>query len=106
MSEQETVILSNQIKCLHCGESIYSAHRHDFVTCTCGSVSVDGGMNYFRRAGDRTLMLNQSIVMDKSLLDKLIVDLDEATRTGRNSLGLVCTFVRTLRDEGYGINES
>lgn len=29
---------------------IESKHRHDFVTCSCGASSVDGGKVYLRRA--------------------------------------------------------
>lgn len=42
----------NRIKCAKCGEIIVSMHRHDFVTCSCGSVSVDGGNDYCRYVGD------------------------------------------------------
>jgi tRNA(Ile2) C34 agmatinyltransferase TiaS len=43
-------IITNKIKCNSCGEVIESKHRHDFVTCKCGAVSVDGGKDYLRRA--------------------------------------------------------
>lgn len=36
------------IKCLHCGDVIQSTFRHDFQTCSCGSISVDGGGDYGR----------------------------------------------------------
>ena len=39
----------NAIKCNHCGEIIESTYRHDFRTCSCGTVSVDGGKDYLRR---------------------------------------------------------
>ena len=39
----------NAVKCLKCEEIIESKHRHDFVTCGCGNVSVDGGKDYCRR---------------------------------------------------------
>ena len=35
-----------------CEEEIESVHRHDFVTCKCGNVSVDGGKDYLRRSED------------------------------------------------------
>ena len=44
------MIIKNQIKCAHCGDVIESIHRHDFRTCKCGTVSVDGGHDYLRRA--------------------------------------------------------
>lgn len=42
-------ILRNSAKCHGCNEEIVSAFRHDFVTCSCGNVSVDGGGSYLRR---------------------------------------------------------
>lgn len=42
-------IFLNQAKCLVCGDVITSNHRHDFVTCSCGEVSVDGGSWYAKR---------------------------------------------------------
>ena len=44
-------IESNKVKCRRCGDVIESKHVHDFVTCRCGAVSVDGGHDYLRRAG-------------------------------------------------------
>ncbi len=42
-------ITRNAIKCNHCGDVIESTHRHNFVTCSCGCCSVDGGLDYLRR---------------------------------------------------------
>ncbi len=42
-------IIKNAIQCKHCGDIIVSTHRHDFVTCSCESCSVDGGLDYLRR---------------------------------------------------------
>ena len=42
-------IIKNQVKCLKCGDIIESKNRHDFVTCSCGNVSVDGGKDYLHR---------------------------------------------------------
>jgi hypothetical protein len=42
-------IIKNAIKCIHCGDIIESRYRHDFVTCSCGCCSVDGGTDYLRR---------------------------------------------------------
>ena len=43
-------IVKNAAKCLKCGDTIESIHRHDYVTCSCGNVSVDGGTDYLRRS--------------------------------------------------------
>lgn len=39
----------NAARCDRCGTTIESVHRHDFRTCKCGDVSVDGGLDYARR---------------------------------------------------------
>jgi DNA-directed RNA polymerase subunit N (RpoN/RPB10) len=44
-------ILTNKVKCLKCGEIIESKYRHDFVSCSCGNIAVDGGHEYLRRVG-------------------------------------------------------
>lgn len=42
------------IKCLKCGDFIYSRARHDFRSCTCEACFVDGGQNdYIRIGGNR-----------------------------------------------------
>lgn len=42
-------IIANRIQCKHCGDIIESLTVHDFKTCSCGMVSVDGGHDYLRR---------------------------------------------------------
>ncbi len=42
-------IISNKARCDECGETIESKHRHDFVTCKCGNLHVDGGRDYLKR---------------------------------------------------------
>ena len=39
------------IRCPKCSEDIYSNSRHDFVSCKCGEVFVDGGFDYLRFGG-------------------------------------------------------
>lgn len=45
-------ILRNAARCNHCGDVIESIYRHNFVTCSCGRVSVDGGLDYLRRCAE------------------------------------------------------
>ena len=45
-------IIVNKIRCKKCGDIIESTSVHDFKTCKCGAVSVDGGHNYIRRCAD------------------------------------------------------
>lgn len=53
MSEAEYryKIIRNSARCRKCGDEIVSKHVHDFVTCLCGTISVDGGDHYLRRIG-------------------------------------------------------
>lgn len=91
------MILSNQRYCERCDEDIYSAHRHDYVVCSCGDVMVDGGMDYLKSSGSG---INKSI----SITDEEYTLLMEAiTDPTRNDLGHVCNLVRVLRDT-FGVN--
>jgi hypothetical protein len=40
-----------KVLCRLCLDLIQSKHRHDFESCTCGAISVDGGPDYFRVLG-------------------------------------------------------
>jgi tRNA(Ile2) C34 agmatinyltransferase TiaS len=42
-------LIRNSAMCLVCGDEIESHHRHDFRSCRCGNLSVDGGKAYTRR---------------------------------------------------------
>lgn len=43
------MIIRNQARCLKCDDHIMSAGRHNFVSCRCGNLFVDGGVDYLRR---------------------------------------------------------
>jgi hypothetical protein len=45
------LVYRNSVRCNHCGDEIVSAYRHDFVTCSCEAVFVDGGSTYRRIGG-------------------------------------------------------
>ena len=42
----------NWARCRKCGVVVESLYRHDFQTCKCGAISVDGGTAYHRMVGD------------------------------------------------------
>ena len=44
-----TIVL-NRAQCAKCGDIIISRHRHDWVHCKCGTISVDGGCWYLKRS--------------------------------------------------------
>jgi hypothetical protein len=66
----KTKIIKNAAKCKKCKDVIESTFRHDFVSCKCGAIFVDGGKDYLRRGGD---------------LDD-IIDLSEWESEGENSV--------------------
>lgn len=44
------VVVTNKAQCRNCGDILKSVHRHDFKSCSCGSISVDGGTAYIKRS--------------------------------------------------------
>lgn len=50
--ETREKLLRNSAVCRNCGTALESKHRHDFVTCTCGSLSIDGGLDYVKICGE------------------------------------------------------
>lgn len=103
---QDRVIISNKIKCKHCGDVIYSANRHDYVACNCGKVAVDGGMDYLRRKGKPTDYEEQSIVIQSDLATSLMAQINWAKSTGRNGIGVLCAVMRGIRDAGYRVEKA
>ena len=101
------MIVQNAASCNGCGDFIVSKHRHDFVTCTCGAISVDGGQAYLRRVGS----LEKGSYNDHSwsLPDKVYNDcaeaVEEAMDTGRNKFGIANAVMRKLREAGRVIGE-
>lgn len=45
-------IFENAIRCKQCNSIIKSRTVHDYVSCGCQAVAVDGGVDYLRRIGD------------------------------------------------------
>lgn len=66
-------ILRNSAKCRICLEEIESKHRHDFVTCKCGEISVDGGKDYFKRsARNMENLIDTSAEREKMSLEEFL----------------------------------
>lgn len=98
----EKIILSNQAMCLICGDEIFSATVHDFKTCECDNIFVDGGMGYIRHGYMfPEKYVNLSIEVDELTFEMCMSALDWCDETGRNNLGRVCAIFRGLRDSGY-----
>ena len=54
----------NAVECKQCGWYIRSKNLHDYVTCKCGSCSVDGGSHYLKRVGFFDQMIERSVLFD------------------------------------------
>ena len=91
------MIIQNAVTCLGCGDFIVSKHRHDFVTCTCGAISVDGGQAYLRRVGDFTNAVDHSWALPDELYRQCADAVEEAIDTNRNKFGIANAVMRRLR---------
>lgn len=97
-------IMCNQVECLACGDKPFSRHRHDFTSCKCGKVAVDGGQSYLRRAGGRDYR-ELSIVWPEKLSEALTEAFD-SQGGGYTSYGFTCLVARVIRDAGYELKET
>lgn len=59
------MIIRNSARCKKCQEEVISRHRHDFVTCKCGALSVDGGLAYLKRCGNMEDIEETSIIEEQ-----------------------------------------
>lgn len=46
----ERRLTRNAAQCPACLGIVESKHRHDYASCSCGGIAVDGGLAYVRRA--------------------------------------------------------
>jgi len=99
------MIIQNAVTCLGCGDFIVSKHRHDFVTCTCGAISVDGGQSYLRRVGDFTNAVDESWALPDELYQACADAVEEAIDTNRNKFGIANAVMRRLRSAARIIAE-
>lgn len=60
--DEDEIIIVNRARCALCDTVIESTFRHDFVSCTCGAIAVDGGRAYLRRAGNPNAIIELSEV--------------------------------------------
>ena len=99
------MIIQNAVICNKCGEFIFSKHRHDFVTCHCGTISVDGGQAYLRRVGGlgkmpdgRNVVTEMSWELPDDLYRACADAVQEAIDTDRNKYGIANAVMRKLRE--------
>jgi hypothetical protein len=97
------MIIENRVVCHTCGEDIFSKNRHDFVTCTCGAISVDGGQAYLRRVGSavtRGTYTDMSWELPDELYNACAKVVEDAINTNRNKFGIANAVMRKLREAG------
>lgn len=99
----KTSVMSNQAKCNGCGDIIFSSHVHDYVTCSCGRISVDGGNDYLRRSGDLSFFEEMAVVYPTNLKDAIVEAAEWCLDTERNELGIAYAVARAIRDAGYKV---
>ena len=99
------MIIQNAVSCLSCGDFIFSAHRHDFVTCTCGSISVDGGQEYLRRVGALDAGVDMSWSLPDDVYRECAEAVEQAKETNRNKFGIANAVLRKLRDSNRVVAE-
>ena len=42
-------VIVNKARCLICNQVLESTSSHDFKSCNCGNLQIDGGHDYIRR---------------------------------------------------------
>jgi hypothetical protein len=72
------------LECLKCGDRIYSRARHDFRSCECGDIFVDGGFDYMRGGYKDKPPIDVEIDVDAT-----IKELYDDWNLGRNLFGRV-----------------
>jgi len=98
------MIIINAIKCLMCGDTLYSRSGHDFRTCYCGNLSVDGGPFYHddtgmtggEKYGRRCVYIMDKIEVNDAYIDLTAIDFDNIGKIllddwnyNRNEYGLI-----------------
>jgi hypothetical protein len=96
------MIVQNAVICCKCDDFIVSKHRHDFVTCKCGAISVDGGQAYLRRVGGLApgSYTDLSWEISDELYKACAAAVQEAIDTDRNNHGIANAVMRKLREAG------
>ncbi len=95
------MILSNQARCKLCGDTPFSSHRHDFRSCECGEISVDGGTAYIRRlAKDLSNIEDMSIDLPDEACKVAIEAADASLENGDSAGSLSVVIISALGAHG------
>lgn len=99
------MIIENRVLCNNCQDDIFSKTRHDFVTCKCGAISVDGGQAYLRRSGAIRECTDLSWELPDELYNACAEAVEDAINTNRNKFGIANAVMRKLREAGRIVAE-
>ena len=75
----------NAIICLNCHDVIFSRARHDFRTCSCGNISVDGGFDYMKISQQENAKFQQIKIEVDATKNELYNDWG----SGKDKFGLI-----------------
>jgi hypothetical protein len=64
-------IARNRCFCSKCGDLIESRSVHHYVTCSCGAISTDGGLEYYHRSGSDNLI---DVADDDAKAERLMLE--------------------------------
>jgi len=68
------VLTIKAVECKECGDTIYSRTHHDFRQCTCGNISVDGGLKYFKYNANPSSLFKVKKVQVDATINELYED--------------------------------
>ena len=70
-----TKCVRNSAICLDCGDEVESRSGHDFRSCKCGNLFVDGGLNYCRRGAKDFARVEDTSVYRRLYRKELVEDI-------------------------------
>jgi hypothetical protein len=92
-------IVRNRAKCLHCNDIITSYHGHDYVTCLCGKISVDGGNQYLKRSFDKPTDYEDLSVYSNAPFEEIRENFHRGGRGKDGTMPLTWTALCDMNDE-------
>lgn len=91
-------LLRSQLECPFCHDLIASLHRHDFQTCGCGGLSIDGGRDYLRVAYREDV---GEILMAKDGMNNIDRSISIAGEHTKASAALALEIYKALWEESH-----
>ena len=99
------MIIVNQIQCLKCDDKPFSRTVHDYSSCKCGAVAVDGGQEYLRRIGNPADMKEMSFSVATEIVLACRDAIMWANVNNRNEMGAANAVLRALHKSGRLIDD-